>query len=79
MVLTGAAISREYTFKVYSISSYVQEKVAKVQRQRVGDTQMFPNSSALPSNSVDGDSLSESFRELDRNDPSCPGLRGRTG
>ncbi len=79
MVLTGAAMRTKYTFKVYSIGSYVQEKVAvRNASELVGRGCSQTTLPCLP-NARRWRFTLGIVPGLDRNDPSCPGLRGRTG
>lgn len=63
MVLTGTAMRTKYTFKVYSIGSYVHEKAAVRNASELVSADVPKQLCLAFEREVDGDSLSESFRD----------------
>ncbi|WP_406697595.1 chalcone isomerase family protein [Singulisphaera sp. Ch08] len=63
MVLTGAAMRTKYTFKVYSIASYVQEKTAVRNASELVSADVPKQLCLSFERDVDGDALSDSFRD----------------
>lgn len=63
MVLTGTAMRTKYTFKVYSIGSYVQEKVVVRNASELVRVDVPKQLCLAFERDVDGDALSESFKD----------------